>query len=168
MATAKKKTGATAPGRKTPGSKGSNKRIRELAKLLKETGLGEIEIEEGGMRIRVAAGGVAAAPPAAPLAAAPGAAAAPTDQPAAAAEPTGPHPGTLVSPMVGTAFVSAEPGADPFVKVGDQVSAGQTVLIIEAMKVMNPIPAPNAGKVIEIMISDAEPVEFGQPLMVIE
>ncbi len=161
MATAKKTTGATAPG-----SKGSDKRVRELAKLLKETGLSEIEIEEGGMRIRVTAGGVAAAPPAAPLAAAPGAAAAPTDQPAA--EPAGPHPGTLVSPMVGTAFVSAEPGADPFVKVGDQVSAGQTVLIVEAMKVMNPIPAPNAGKVIEIMISDAEPVEFGQPLMVIE
>lgn len=165
MATAKKKTGATAPGSKTPGSKGSDKRVRELAKLLKETGLSEIEIEEGGLRIRVTAGGVVAAPIAAPAAAP---VAATTGQPAAAAEPAGPHPGTLVSPMVGTAFVAAEPGADPFVKVGDQVSAGQTVLIIEAMKVMNPIPAPNAGKVIEIMISDAEPVEFGQPLMVIE
>ena len=159
MATAKKTSGA-----KGAGSKGSDKRVRELAKLLKETGLSEIEIEENGMRIRVAAGGAVAAP----VAAAPVAAAAATSQPEPAAEPADEHPGTLNSPMVGTAFVAAEPGADPFVKVGDQVSAGQTVLIVEAMKVMNPIPAPKAGKVIEILISDAEPVEFGQPLMVIE
>lgn len=163
MATAKKTSGARGAG-----SKGSDKRVRELAKLLKEIGLSEIEIEENGMRIRVVAGGAVAAPVAAPAVAAPVAAAAATSQPEPAAEPAGEHPGTLNSPMVGTAFVSAEPGADPFVKVGDQVSAGQTVLIVEAMKVMNPIPAPKAGKVIEIFIGDAEPVEFGQPLMVIE
>lgn len=163
MATAKKTAGA-----KRPASKGSDKRVRELADLLKETGLSEIEIEENGMRIRVAAGGVAAAPPAAPVGAAPVAAVAPGAQPADADEPAGAHPGTLTSPMVGTVFVATEPGADPFVRVGDKVSAGQTVLIVEAMKVMNPISAAKAGKVIEIMISDAEPVEFGQPLMVIE
>ncbi|MCH8862042.1 MAG: acetyl-CoA carboxylase biotin carboxyl carrier protein [Proteobacteria bacterium] len=166
MATAKKKAGAKSPERRS-----ADKRVRDLAMLLQETGLSEIEIEERGTRIRVVAAGHAGAPGAAtgaaPVAVAPVAAAA-EGQPATADEATGSHPGTLLSPMVGTAFVATEPGADPFVRVGDQVNAGQTVLIIEAMKVMNSIPAPKAGKVIEIMISDAEPVEFGQPLLVIE
>ena len=151
--------------KKTAAAKGSDKRIRELAKLLEETGLSEIEIEEDGTRIRVATVGRAVAP----VAAAP-APAAPAPVAEAAPEPVSPdaHPGALKSPMVGTAFISPEPGADPFVRVGDQVSEGQTLLIIEAMKVMNPIPAAKSGKVIEILVTDSEPVEFGQPLMIIE
>lgn len=162
MAATRKKAAVKSPGSKGSGSKGSDKRIRELAKLLQETGLSEIEIEENGMRIRVAAGGGAVAPVVAVAAAAPAPDAAPEESSG------GEHPGTLKAPMVGTVFVAAEPGADPFVKVGDQVEMGETVLIVEAMKVMNPIPAPHSGKVIEIFVSDAEPVEFGQPLLVIE
>jgi acetyl-CoA carboxylase biotin carboxyl carrier protein len=154
-----------AANKKAAGAKGSDKRIRELAKLLEETGLCEIEIEEDGTRIRVATSSRAAAPVAA--------ATAPTAAPVAeAAPPTeetgGAHPGALNSPMVGTVYVCPEPGAQPFVQVGDQVEMGQTVLIVEAMKVMNPIQSPRSGKVIEILVSDAEPVEFGQPLLVIE
>lgn len=160
MAATKKTTGAK-------GAKGSDKRVRELAKLLQDTGLSEIEIEEGGTRIRVVAGGYAAAPLA--VAAAPAPAAAPATEAAAPAEKTGgAHPGALTSPMVGTVYVCPEPGADPFVRVGDQVEMGQTLFIVEAMKVMNPIQAQKSGKVIEILVSDAEPVEFGQPLLVIE
>jgi acetyl-CoA carboxylase biotin carboxyl carrier protein len=135
--------------------------VRKLAKLLQETGLTEIEYENNGQRIRVnssstATSVVAAAPVAAAVAAAPRAAK--SDVPAA---------GTLNSPMVGTAYLSPEPGAAAFVKVGDRVSKGQTVLIIEAMKVMNPIQAPAAGTVSEIHVQDGQPVEFGEPLLVI-
>jgi acetyl-CoA carboxylase biotin carboxyl carrier protein len=135
--------------------------VRKLAKLLQETGLTEIEYENSGQRIRVnssstATSIVAAAPAAAPVAMA--AAPAASDAPAA---------GTLNSPMVGTAYLSPEPGAAAFVKVGDRVSKGQTVLIIEAMKVMNPIQAPAAGTVSAIHVQDGQPVEFGEPLLVI-
>ena len=137
--------------------------IRKLADLLSETGLTEIEFAEGEKRIRVTRGGTAAsvvsvAPP--PPAAAPA--------PAAASVNPANRPGAVISPMVGTAYAASEPGAAPFVRVGDSVKAGQTILIIEAMKVMSPIKAPNGGTVTEIFISDAQPVEFGEVLMVIE
>lgn len=134
--------------------------VRKLAKLLQETGLTEIEYENNGQRIRVNSS-ITAAASAAPVAvaAAPAAPAAKNDQPAA---------GTLTSPMVGTAYLAPEPGAAPFVKVGDRVSKGQTVLIIEAMKVMNPIQAPNAGTITQVHIQDGQPVEFAEPLLVIQ
>ena len=137
--------------------------IRKLADLLKETGLNEIEYESGPQRIRVNRGqahGAVLAPAVAP------AALAPPPAPAAAAV-EGPPAGAVTSPMVGTAYLAAEPGASPFVKVGDLVKAGQTLLIIEAMKVMNPILAPQGGTVSDIMISDGRPVEFGEVLMVV-
>ena len=133
--------------------------IRKLAKLLKETGLTEIEFETDDARIRVNAGGTGPAVAAAPVMAA-GTVAAP-----AAAE--GPAAGSVSSPMVGTAYLSPEPNAGAFVKIGDRVAKGQTILIIEAMKVMNPIPAPHAGTVTQILVQDGQPVEFGEPLMVI-
>lgn len=146
--------------------------VRTMAKLLEESGLTEMEYSEGERRIRLSR----AAPPApmgyAPMAYAPAPAAAPAaPAPAAAAPaavPPAQHPGALKSPMVGTAYLASEPGAAPFVKAGDSVKAGQTVLIIEAMKVMNPIKAPKGGTVTEILVSDAQPVEFGQPLLIIE
>jgi acetyl-CoA carboxylase biotin carboxyl carrier protein len=136
--------------------------IRGLAKLLDETGLTEIEIERGGERIKIgrAARAVSVAAPAmvgAPIAAAP----------AAAADP-GKHPGAVPSPMVGTAYLAPSPGAKPFVDVGQAVKAGDTVLIIEAMKTMNQIPAPRGGTVTQILVEDGQPVEFGEPLMIIE
>ena len=138
--------------------------IRELADLLVETGLSEIEIEQGGSRLRVArqivSSYVAAEAPV--RAAAP---AAPVAEPAAVAK--GPQPGAVTSPMVGTVYVAPEPGKPPFVKVGDKVSEGDTLLIVEAMKTMNPIAAPKSGTVAEICIHDAEPVEFGQTLLII-
>jgi acetyl-CoA carboxylase biotin carboxyl carrier protein len=137
--------------------------VRKLAGLLKETGLNEIEYAEGERSIRVSRGGVVATAPVA----APVAVAAPAPAPAAA-EPAASHAGALKSPMVGTAYVAAEPGGTPFVKVGDKVKAGQTVLIIEAMKVMNPIKAPKGGTVSQVLVSDAQPVEFGELLLVIE
>jgi len=136
--------------------------IRELADLLAETGLSEIEVEQGGTKLRVARQIVASyAAGEAPLraAAAPAAETPPT--------PKGPQPGAVTSPMVGTAYVAPEPGKPPFVKVGDKVSEGDTLLIVEAMKTMNPISAPHSGTVSEIYIHDAEPVEFGQTLLVI-
>jgi acetyl-CoA carboxylase biotin carboxyl carrier protein len=136
--------------------------IRELAKLLEETGLTEIEIESAGLRVRVGrAAAVAAhvAPPA-PAAPLPGTPAAPTD--------LAKHPGAVTSPMVGTAYVGPEPGAPPFVEIGSKVVAGDTLLIIEAMKTMNQIPAPRSGTVTEILIEDGQPVEFGEPLIIIE
>ncbi|MDQ7251537.1 acetyl-CoA carboxylase biotin carboxyl carrier protein [Dongia sedimenti] len=137
--------------------------VRKLAALLKDTGLSEIEFESEGKRIRVNSGAGAGAvhfpvATAAPVAAAP----------AAAAKPDGPPAGALTSPMVGTAYLSPEPGAAPFVKAGDRVNKGQTVLIIEAMKVMNPIQAPVSGTVKDILISDGQPVEFGEALMIIQ
>ena len=138
--------------------------IRKLADLLKETGLNEIEYESGQQRIRVNRGQAHGALLASTVAA-PAALAAPSAPPAAVAE--GPPAGAVTSPMVGTAYLAAEPGAAPFVKVGDLVKAGQTLLIIEAMKVMNPIAAPQGGTVSDIMISDGRPVEFGEVLMVV-
>jgi acetyl-CoA carboxylase biotin carboxyl carrier protein len=131
--------------------------IRKLAKLLKETGLTEIEFETDAARIRVNAGGTGPAVVAAPAIAA---------SPAVAAA-EGPAAGSVSSPMVGTAYLSPEPNAAAFVKVGDRVAKGQTILIIEAMKVMNPIPAPHAGTVTQILVQDGQPVEFGEPLMVV-
>jgi len=139
--------------------------IRELARLLDETGLTEIEIERAGLRVRVGRGnsGVpaaahAAGPPAAQTAAPP--ALAPADP--------GKHPGAVTSPMVGTAYRGPAPGAPPFIDIGSKVSAGETLLIIEAMKTMNQIPAPRAGTVTQILIEDGQPVEFGEPLVIIE
>jgi len=137
--------------------------IRELAALLKETELTEIEIEQDGLRLRIARGATQATivAPAAPVAAA--AAAAPAAPVEAAA-----HPGAVKSPMVGTAYRSPEPGAKPFVEVGDRVAVGQTLVIVEAMKTMNQIPAPKAGTVTAILVEDGQPVEYGEPLAVIE
>jgi len=140
--------------------------VRKLAGLLQETGLDEIEFEQQDQRIRVSRNaGVAVA--AAPTVAVPAAGtAAPAAAPAAAGDVTPPN--AVTAPMVGTAYVASEPGAPPFVKVGDTVEKGQTLLIIEAMKVMNPLPSPRAGKVTQVLVNDGEPVEFDEPLMVIE
>jgi acetyl-CoA carboxylase biotin carboxyl carrier protein len=137
--------------------------IRELADLLNETGLTEIEIEKSGLKIRVARTvSISAVAPAAGSAA--------PAAPAKAAGPADPakHPGAVKSPMVGTAYRSPEPGAPPFIEVGARVSQGDTLLIIEAMKTMNQIPAPHAGKVTTILIENGQPVEFGEPLVIIE
>jgi acetyl-CoA carboxylase biotin carboxyl carrier protein len=137
--------------------------VRELAKLLKETGLTEIEIEHDGARIRVSRGAMAAPAAApAPIAAAPVPAAA-----APAAAPSGPAAGAVPSPMVGTVYCSPEPGRPPFVSVGKTVKEGDTLFIVEAMKTMNAIVAPRSGTVKEINVADGTPVEFGQTLCVI-
>ncbi len=153
--------------------------IKALAELLKDSDLTEIEVErkfgeDDELEVRVTRQMVqqmVAAPAPAPVAAAPApapvAAASPAAEPAAAADPAQ-HPGAVTSPMVGTVYLQAEPGASPFVSVGDQVSEGQTLLIIEAMKTMNQIPSPRGGKVSRILVGDGEPVEFGAPLVVIE
>jgi acetyl-CoA carboxylase biotin carboxyl carrier protein len=141
--------------------------IRELALLLDETSLSEIEIERAGLRVRVARNiSVAAAVPM-PIQHSAALAAAPAAAPAAAAD-LSKHPGVVPSPMVGTAYWSPEPGAKPFIEVGTKVSVGQTLLIIEAMKTMNQIPSPRAGTVTQILIEDGQPVEFGEPLVIIE
>ena len=144
--------------------------VRKLAQLLQETGLGEIELADGDKRIRVArpAVTVAAAPVAAPVAVAAPAAAAGPGVAAGANGDLGKHPGAVKSPMVGTAYLAPEPGKPNFVVVGDKVTAGQTLLIIEAMKTFNPIKAPKAGTVTQILIDNARPVEFGEPLMIVE
>ena len=146
--------------------------IRELAEIMNDTGLGEIEVENGDHRLRVSKGSTGvtttiAAAPAAPVAAAPAPVAA---APAAEAAPSDAsnHPGAIKSPMVGTAYLAPEPGAANFISVGDSVAQGQTVLIVEAMKTMNPIAAPKGGKVVDILVANEEPVEFGQPLVIIE
>lgn len=139
--------------------------VRKLASLLSETDLTEIEYEADGQRIRVARGGVQ--PAASAVVEAP-----PAPAPATAGDGRGDGDGVprnaVVSPMVGTVYMAPEPGAPPFVSAGDQVSEGQTLMIIEAMKVMNPIPSPRAGKVTRVMTQDGQPVEFGEPLLVIE
>jgi acetyl-CoA carboxylase biotin carboxyl carrier protein len=138
--------------------------IRELALLLDETSLTEIEIERAGLRVRVARNvSIAATMPA-------------NYQPMASASATASvavadlakHPGVVPSPMVGTAYWASEPGAKPFIEVGTKVSVGQTLLIIEAMKTMNQIPSPRAGTVTQILVEDGQPVEFGEPLVIIE
>lgn len=140
--------------------------IRQLAALLTETDLSEIEIETDGLKLRVArqvAQAVTHVAAPAPAAAAPAAApAAPTAADAAS------HPGAVTSPMVGTAYLSPEPGAPAFVQAGKQVNEGETILIIEAMKTMNHIPAPRSGKLTAVLVDDGQPVEFGEPLFVIE
>ncbi|TWB64250.1 acetyl-CoA carboxylase biotin carboxyl carrier protein [Nitrospirillum viridazoti] len=140
--------------------------VRKLAELLGETGLTEIEYAEGEKRIRLSRAAPAAMAPVA-VAAAPVAAAAPAAAPVAAVPPAQ-HPGAVKSPMVGTAYLAPEPGAGTFVKVGDAVKVGQTLLIIEAMKVMNPIKATKAGTVTQIQVGDAQPVEYGEVLLIIE
>lgn len=143
------------------------KLVRELAEMLAETGLSEIEVEDGDRKIRVSRAVTAAAAAPVAIAAAPAAApAAPAPAEAAAANATPAN--ALKSPMVGTAYLTPEPGAAPFVSVGQSVKAGDTVLIVEAMKVMNPITAPNAGTVKAVFVESGQPVEFDQPLMVIE
>ena len=139
--------------------------IRELALLLDETSLTEIEIERAGLRIRVARNvSFAASLPASLQTAATASAEAP---PVAAADPAQ-HPGVVPSPMVGTVYWASEPGAKPFIEIGSKVSVGQTLLIIEAMKTMNQIPSPRAGIVTQILVEDGQPVEFGEPLVIIE
>ncbi len=141
--------------------------IRELTKLLEENGLTEIEIEQDGQRVRVARNAapvMAAAPRLAATAAMPQ----PSGESAAAAFDASKHPGVVLSPMVGTAYAASEPGAKPFIEVGSAVKAGETLLIIEAMKTMNQIEAPRAGTVIQILFEDGQPVEFGEPLVIIE
>jgi acetyl-CoA carboxylase biotin carboxyl carrier protein len=151
--------------------------VRKLADILKDTGLSEIEVEHAGLKIRVAreltvaaqATTYVQAPAAQAYAPAPAVAG-----PAPVAEAAAPAPAaraagdTVKSPMVGTVYMSPQPGADAFIKVGDTVTAGQTLLIVEAMKTMNPISAPKAGKVVEILVADAQPVEFGEPLVIVE
>ena len=145
------------------------KLVRQLAELLNDTSMTEIEVETEECKIRVArtvqaaAVSYAPAPVAAP--AAPAATAAPAAAPAA---PPADHPGAVKSPMVGTAYLAASPEAAPFVNVGDSVKEGDTLIIIEAMKVMNPIVAPRGGKVAQILVANGQPVEFDQPLLVIE
>ena len=144
-----------------------NALIRELAQLLDETNLTEIEIERAGLRVRVARNiSIAASMPPGyphPAAAAASAATAAAD----VADPAN-HPGVVPSPMVGTAYWASEPGAKPFIEIGAKVSVGQTLLIIEAMKTMNQIPSPRAGTVTQILVEDGQPVEFGEPLVIIE
>ena len=152
--------------------------VRDLAKVLDDSGLTEIEVEYGELRLRLARTLSMAPPPptqthvvhSAP-APAPASLPAPAPPPAAAPTPAADaasHPGAVLSPMVGTAYLSPEPGAPPFVKVGDTVTAGQTMLVVEAMKTFNPIPAPRAGKVTAIIVTDSQPVEFNEPLLILE
>ncbi len=148
------------------------KLVRELADILNETDLTEIEVEQDDLRIRVSRGATAV-PQAAPMTIAAPAAAAPAPAAAqATAEPaaeSGPNlTNAVTSPMVGTAYLAPAPDADPFVAVGQNVEEGQPIMIIEAMKTMNQIPAPRGGKVTAILVEDAQPVEFGEPLLVIE
>jgi len=142
--------------------------VRKLAQILHETQLGEIELADGDRRIRVARPTVAmTAAPAVVTAAAPVAATA-GGASAAVANDLAKHPGAVTSPIVGTAYLAPEPGKANFVAVGDKVTAGQTLLIIEAMKTFNPIKAPKAGTVARILVENAQPVEYGEPLMIVE
>ncbi|PPQ20668.1 acetyl-CoA carboxylase biotin carboxyl carrier protein [Bradyrhizobium sp. AC87j1] len=142
--------------------------VRELALLLDETSLTEIEIERAGLRLRVARNVSVAATMPMQMAAAPAALPVPAAAPAAAGPDLSKHPGAVSSPMVGTAYWAPEPGAKPFIEVGSKVSVGQTLLIIEAMKTMNQIPSPRAGTVTQILVEDGQPVEYGEPLVIIE
>ncbi|MGV6800606.1 MAG: acetyl-CoA carboxylase biotin carboxyl carrier protein [bacterium] len=140
--------------------------IRALAEVLDDTGLSEVEIEKNDIKLRVAKGSghfVAPTMTAAPIAQAP----APETPASTGAASAADHPGAVKSPMVGTAYMAPAPGADPFIKVGDKVREGQTLMIIEAMKTMNEIKAPHSGNIVEILAQDAEPVEFGEALLII-
>lgn len=137
--------------------------IRQLAALLGETNLTEIEIQQDGLRIKV---GRSPAPM--QMAAAPAGAIAGEPRPREKPAEAGPHPGIVHSPMVGTAYRASDPDSRPFVEVGDTVSEGQTLLIVEAMKTMNQIPAPRSGKVTQILFQDGQPVEYGEPLLIVE
>ena len=133
--------------------------VKELTRMLEENNLTEIEVERGGQRVRVSRGGGVSATPART----------PAGKPVLAAEADpSKHPGVVLSPMVGTAYRAPEPGAKPFVDEGSEVREGETLLIVEAMKTLNTIPAPRAGTVTRILIADGQPVEFGEPLMRIE
>jgi acetyl-CoA carboxylase biotin carboxyl carrier protein len=141
--------------------------VRRLAAILNDTGLTEIEVERGDLRIKVARNGapIAAQPT---VYAAPAVAGAPAPTAAPASPTAAPPEGDVVnSPMVGTVYLQPEPGAAPFTRIGDMVTEGQTLLIIEAMKTMNPIPAPRAGRLLDMLVADGQPVEFGEPLAVI-
>ncbi len=142
--------------------------IRELAGILDETNLTEIEVEQGEMRIKVSRQAQAVQTVSMPAPAAAVAAPSAHKGPAAETPPAAPSKNAVPSPMVGTAYGAPAPGARPFIEVGDTVREGQTLLIIEAMKTMNQIPSPRAGKVVEILFEDAQPVEFGEPLVVLE
>jgi len=155
---------ASQPNDKTPSE--DSQLIRELAALLDETSLTEIELERAGLRVRVARNVTIAAAVASGVPAA--AAALPVVAAAAAGADLSKHPGVVPSPMVGTAYWAPEPGAKPFVEVGSKVSVGQTLMIIEAMKTMNQIPSPRAGTVTQILVEDGQPVEYGEPLVIIE
>jgi acetyl-CoA carboxylase biotin carboxyl carrier protein len=163
---------ARQPDNKTKSSSDDNALIRELALLLDETSLTEIEIERAGLRVRVARNiSIAAAMPPSMAAVAHATVTAAPAAGSAAAAPIADfanHPGVVPSPMVGTAYWSPEPGAKPFIEVGTRVTAGQTLLIIEAMKTMNQIPSPRAGTVTQILVEDGQPVEFGESLVIIE
>jgi acetyl-CoA carboxylase biotin carboxyl carrier protein len=157
---------ARQPNDKTTVKSDDAELIRELAALLDETSLTEIELERSGLRVRVARNvTVSAAVPSLPQAAVSVVAAAAA---ASASADLSKHPGVVPSPMVGTAYWAPEPGAKPFVEVGSKVTVGQTLIIIEAMKTMNQIPSPRAGTVTQILIEDGQPVEFGEPLVIIE
>jgi acetyl-CoA carboxylase biotin carboxyl carrier protein len=137
--------------------------IAELSRLLEENKLTEIEVQRGDQRVRVSRGGGAA-----PAAAHPAVAAAAPRPGVGAGEDHGSHPGVVKSPMVGTVYMAPEPGAKPFVEEGSEVREGQTLFVVEAMKTMNAIPAPRAGRVKRILVEDAQPVEYGEPLLIIE
>ncbi len=154
---------------KPPADQIDTRLVRKLADILTETGLSEIEVEHGGLKVRVVKTLTAptvqyAAPAMTHVSAAP---AAPSSAPVATATPAS-RGETVKSPMVGTVYLQPNPGSPSFVQIGDMVEAGQTLFIIEAMKTMNPVPAPRAGKVLEVLIEDSQPVEFGEPLAIIE
>lgn len=148
-------------------TKSEQQLIRDLADLLTETGLTEIEIERKDLRVRVARGAAPVIATASPAPGLPQVDTAGTDAAGQAGDLSG-HPGSVPSPMVGTAYRSPEPGASPFVEIGSMVGEGQTVMIVEAMKTMNHIPSPRAGKITAILVEDGQPVEYGEPLVVIE
>ena len=157
---------------KDKGSAGEQQLIRELAALLNETGLTEIELERSGLKVRVARNiqmsGIAAMPSQLPVGEQPAAATTAPPEAAAATSDAANHPGAVKSPMVGTVYLAPEPGAPQFAEPGSSVTQGETLLIIEAMKTMNHIPAPKSGTVKQILVENGQPVEFGEPLLIIE
>lgn len=142
--------------------------VRKLVQILEENDLGEIELADGERRIRIARPTVTTAAPAPITVAVPAPTAAAPAPAASGSGDLGKHPGAVKSPMVGTAYLAPEPGKPPFVSVGDKVTAGQTLLIIEAMKTFNPIKSPKAGTIAQVLVDNAQPVEFGEPLMIVE